>query len=348
MTPVARSRWQRWLPALALASALAPAFLPAAALAQASAASTDDARAWLQRMHTAANSGNYRGTLVFSAGGTMSSSRVWHYCVGDQTYEKLESQDGRQRQIVRHNDDVHTIWPQSRVTVIEKRDALPGWQVTPQRVDPRALDQYQVQREGPSRVAGREADVLLLMPNDQLRYPQRLWADRATGLMLRAEVLSLGTERQVLESAAFSEVEIGIRPQPKVVMAAAARTEGFRVVRPKQESVKLEDHGWTQAQTVPGFQLTGCVKRDLAAGHGDIASTAPAKPVLQAVFSDGLAQVSIFIEPFDAQRHKQEMQAHLGATSTVTLRRQDHWFTAVGDAPPGTLRLLAESLVRRR
>jgi sigma-E factor negative regulatory protein RseB len=188
--PVLQSLFQRlfhpWLRVLSWV-ALAAAFVPATALAQASTASADDARAWLQRMHMAANSGNYRGTLVFSAGGTMSSSRIWHYCVGDQTYEKLETQDGRQRQIVRHNEDVHTIWPQSRVAVIEKRDAWPGGQVTPQHVDPRALDHYQVQREGPARVAGRDADVLLLQPNDPLRYPQRLWADRATGLMLRAE-----------------------------------------------------------------------------------------------------------------------------------------------------------------
>ncbi len=345
MRPVTPWLWRGWLPALALVSA---AFLPAAAGAQTGRATTEEAQAWLQRMHAAANTGNYRGTLVFSTGGTMSSSRVWHYCVGDQTYEKLETQDGRPRQIVRHNDEVHTIWPQSRVAVIERREALPGWQVTPQRVDPRALEQYQVQREGPSRVAGRDADVLLLEPRDALRYPQRVWADRASGLMLRAEVLGLGADRAVLESAAFSEVEIGVKPQPKTVMATAARTEGFRVVRPKQERVKLEEAGWTLAQAVAGFKLTGCVRRELDAGRAQSADGGPSDPVLQAVFSDGLAHVSVFIEPYDARRHKQEVQAQLGATSTVTLKREGHWFTAVGDAPAGTLKLLAESLNRRR
>ena len=346
-----RAFMQRWLPSLTLVCA----FLPAMVQAQSGVpASADDARAWLQRIHAAANSGNYRGTLVFSAGGSMSSSRVWHYCVGDQTWEKLESLDGRQRQVIRHNEDVHTLWPQSRLAVVEKRDALPGWQVTPQSVDPRVLEQYRVQREGASRVAGREADVLLLEPLDGLRYAQRLWADRSTGLMLRAEVLTAEPNRTVLESAAFSEVEIGIKPQPKALMQAATRTEGYRVLRPRQQRVTLQDEGWMLTRTVPGFKLTGCVKRELDSSRAASDTTASAgaetvaDPVLQAVFSDGLAHVSLFIEPYDPRRHKREMQAHLGATSTVTLRRQDHWFTAVGDAPAATLKQIAESLERRR
>lgn len=347
MTPVGRVFMRRWLPALTLFASL----LPATAQAQAGAApSVDDARAWLHRIHAAATSGNYRGTLVFSAGGSMSSSRVWHYCIGDQTWEKLESLDGRQRQVVRHNDDVHTIWPQARVSVIEKRDALPGWQVTPQSVDPRVLEQYQLLRDGASRVAGREADVLLLEPLDKLRYAQRLWVDRTSGLMLRAEVLTPEPHRTVLESAAFSEIEIGVKPQPKAVMQAALRADGFRVLRPRQQRVALQDEGWVLARPVAGFKLSGGVRRELDSGQpgSEAGGGALADPVLQAVFSDGLAHVSLFIEPYDARRHKREMQAQLGATSTVTLRRDEHWFTAVGDTPAATLKLIAESLDRRR
>lgn len=307
--------------------------------------SPDDARAWLLRIHQAANTSSYRGTLVYSVGGSMSSSRVWHYWVADQTWEKLESLDGRQRQIVRHNEDVHTIWPQARVAVIEKREALPGWQATPQSVDLLALEQYRLQRQGVSRVAGREADVLLLSPGDDLRYAQRLWADRLTGLMLRAEVLSAAPEYRVIEAAAFSEVEIGIKPQPKLLMQVTAATQGFRIVRPKQERVSLQDEGWVVDKPVKGFNLKGCVRRELEGGQTAAAGAAPV-PVLQAVFTDGLAHVSLFIEPYDAQRHRAEMQASLGATSTVTVRRQGYWFTAVGDAPVQTLKLLAESLAR--
>ena len=112
-------RWRGWLPWLACASSwLAPAALAQSVGTQAVA----EPALWLARMHTAAATANYQGTMVFSAGGNMSSSRVWHYCVADQTYERLEALDGRQQNIVRHNDNVQTIWPQTRVAVLEKRD----------------------------------------------------------------------------------------------------------------------------------------------------------------------------------------------------------------------------------
>jgi sigma-E factor negative regulatory protein RseB len=70
--------------------------------------------------------------------------------------------------------------------------------------------------------------------------------------------------------------------------------------------------------------------------------------VLQATFTDGLAHVSLFVEPHSARRPRSEMQAHQGATTTVVVRRNDHWITAVGDVPAATLKQLAGALERRR
>jgi sigma-E factor negative regulatory protein RseB len=283
----------------------------------------------------------------------MSSSRVWHFCVGDQTFEKLESLDGRQQQIYRHNDDVHTLWPQTRLAVIEKREAPAAWSTTPQAVDPRVLEQYALQREGHARVAGREADVFLLEPRDDLRFAQRLWADQTTGLLLRADVLAqpavppttqAPAGRAVVESTAFSEVEIGVKAQPEVVVAAMRKLDGYRVQRPPQRRTALESEGWTLTRPVPGFVLASCLARPIE--HGDDAAQ-PAQAVLHAVFSDGLAHVSLFVEPFNPARHRHELLARQGATGTVMLRRKTHWFTAVGDVPLATLRRFVDALERR-
>lgn len=335
-------RVMRWVPVLALVSC----FLPLAAVAAEPAVlTTAEAKAWLSRMRTAASGGNYQGTMVFSVGGTMSSSRVGHYTVGDQTYEQLEALDGRQQRILRHNDAVHTLWPQSRLAVIEKRETRGAWSTTPQEVDPGALDNYEFRREGDARVAGRDAAVFLLEPRDVLRYAQRLWADRATGLMLRADVMGqAGDGRPVLESTAFSEINIGVRPQPEVVLQPLRnprQLDGYRVLRPQQQRTELEAEGWTLARPVPGFTLGGCVRRGIEmAGDG--------AQVLQAVFSDGLTHVSLFIEPFKPQRHRGELQAQQGATSTLMLRRGDHWITVVGDVPAATLKLFAAAVERRK
>lgn len=332
---------------LALGAALAAglASLPAAA------APDTDARAWLLRLRQAASSVNYQGTMVVSAGGAVSSSRVWHYCVGDQRYERLEAQDGQQQSVYRHNDEVRTLWPQSRVAVAERREALASWPALPgalDSLDARVLESYELRHEGQARVAGRDATVFMLAPRDALRFAQRLWADAASGLMLRADVLGPG--RQVLESTAFSEVEIGVKPQPEAVLqtmrrldaAAGEGRNGWQVLRPLQRRTQLEAEGWTLRQPVPGFALAGCALRTLA--H----ATTDAQPVLQAVFSDGLTHVSLFIEPFRPERHRVEGVQQLGATGTVVRRHGEHWITAVGDVPAATLLQLTGALERRR
>jgi sigma-E factor negative regulatory protein RseB len=335
----------RWWPLLALVSCLVP---QAARPAPDASAASADGRTWLARINAAASAGNYQGTMVFSAGGTMSSTRVWHYAVGDQTYEHLEALDGRQQRIVRHNESVQTLWPQSHVAVVETRQALAGWSTTPQDVDPRALEQYEFRAEGSGRVAGREAAVLLLEPRDLLRYAQRLWADQATGLMLRADVLgqatAAGAARPVLESTAYSEIAVGVRPQPDAVLQAmlnARKPDGYRILRPQQQRTSLEAEGWALARPVAGFRLGGCVLRGMQTAGAE-------EPVLQAVFTDGLTHVSLFVEPFKPEHHHGGMLAQFGATGTLTQRHGDYWITAVGDVPAATLRLFAEAFDRRR
>lgn len=327
---------------------------------------SDGARAWLARIHAAANRINYEGTLVFRAGDMLSSSRVWHYCVGDQTYEKRETLDGRPQRVLRHNDTTHTLWPQGRTLLVESGRLMPGRANTPGAIEPRALEHYEFRREGGARIAGRDADVFLLAPRDVLRYPQRFWADRATGLMLRADVLDAGLA--VLESAAFSEIEFDVRPQHESVvreMRRQTRDPDLRVLNASKHRTELEAEGWTLAQPVAGFELAGCVKRPVA-DDTRVAGAAPNGPataprgadvaaqgagagghIVQAVFFDGLTHVSLFIEPYDAQRHRGEMQARMGATSTVTRRRDGFWITALGDVPPPTLQRFIDGLKRR-
>ena len=340
-----------WLPLAAVWACLLPAAPQALAQAPAvpsvpSVPSVTEAREWLARIHDAARRGNYRGTMVLAAGGSMSSSRVWHYCVGESTYERMEALDGRQQRIYRVNDEVQTLWPQERRAIVERRDMLAPVPTTPQAVDPQALEHYELRREGVARVAGRDAQVFTLEPRDDLRYAQRLWADRASGLMLRADVLGpgKGASRPLLESAAFSEIEISPKPPADAQAQAVPRLDGYRVQRPQAQRTQLEAEGWSLVRPPAGFRLTGCVKRTLEMP----ADGAVGEPVLQATFTDGLAQVSLFIEPNSPSRPRSEMQAHQGATTTVVMRRQDHWITVVGDAPATTLKQLAGALERRR
>ena len=88
-----------------------------------------------------------------------------------------------------------------------------------------------------------------------------------------------------------------------------------------------------------GFRLVGCVRRSIERG-GEA-------PVLQAVFTDGLTHVSLFVEPYKELRHVAELRAQSGAAATMSQRRGQHWFTVVGDVPPTTLKLFADALERK-
>lgn len=320
--------------------------------------SAAEARAWFLRMQAAAARSNFTGSLVISSGGVASSSRVAHYAADGQIYEMLEAMDGRAHRVLRHNDIVHMLWPQTQVAVIEKREMLGAWSTTPSAVDAIALDNYELRREGAARVAGRDAVVLWLQPRDSLRYAQRFWADRDTALMLRADVLSAAAPAtgssapptplappaaaawQVLESSAFSALELGVPARPQVVLQAMQPPAGYRVVRPQQQVTTLDAQGWALARPVRGFRLAGSVLRG-------IENAGKRSPVLHAVFTDGLALVSLFVENFDEQLHRGESHNQQGATSSLSQRRGDHWFTVVGAVPVATLQLFAAAMDKR-
>jgi len=299
-----------------------------------------EVRAWLMRIHDAASHRNFQGTFVVSAGGAVSSSRIAHFCVGANQFERIESLDGQMRHVFRHNDIVHTKWPQSHVAMIEQRNLLATFPALLQSSDDRIVDFYEMRRQGTERMAGRDTDVLLVRPRDKLRFGYRLWADKETGLLLRVEVL--GENGEVLESSAFSDVTIGIKAQPDSVLGPMRKLDGYRVLRPALTPARLDAEGWSLRQRVPGFEPVSCVKRSLAGMVDDGRDTVPS--VLQSIHSDGLTYVSVFIEPYDPARHRQGMQTAIGATQTLMRRQGDSWVTVVGDVPAATLRQFANAL----
>ena len=333
--------------ALALAGAVCMTVPVAAAWAQAKAgavepaAAAGDVRAWLMRIHEAASHRNFQGTFVVTGGGAVSSARIAHFCEGTNQYERSESLDGQARHVFRHNDLVHTVWPVTRVALVEQRTMLASFPALLQAGDDRIVDFYDVHPERAERTAGHEANVLLLKPKDGYRYGYRLWADQASGLLLRADVL--GDRGEVLETSAFSDVIIGVKPQPESVLQPMKRLEGYRVLRPLLTPAKLESEGWALRQPAPGFRQVSCVKRPME-GPGTAEKQNVERPVLQVIYSDGLTYVSVFIEPFDARHHTRQMLASVGPTQTLMQQHGDWWVTVVGDVPPATLRLFAKGL----
>jgi sigma-E factor negative regulatory protein RseB len=308
-------------------------------------------REWLMRIHNAASQRNFQGTFVVSSPGSVSSARISHFYEGADQFERIEPLDGQARQVFRHNGIVHTVWPFQKVTLVEQREVLNSFPSLLLDGDDRITDYYDVQAHKGERVAGHDANVLTLRPRDEYRYGYRLWAEQQTGLLLRAEVLNaLG---EVLEVSAFSDVSIGVRSQPELVLQPMRKLAGYRVIKPVLQPTALQAEGWELRKTVAGFRQLSCVRRPLEVlqvSDGNSASAPAAPPVqaVQAIFSDGITYVSVFIEPYNADRHPRPVITVVGATQTLMSRRGDFWVTVVGDVPAVTLRAFTTSLNRTK
>nr|WP_255368615.1 MucB/RseB C-terminal domain-containing protein [Polaromonas sp. OV174] len=299
---------------------------------------------WLLRMHEASRNRAYIGTFVVSSGGIMSSAKIWHACEGNQQVDRVETLTGSPRSIFRHNDQVLTFMPEHKVVRSEKRESLGMFPQLFQSADSQIANFYKVKLEGADRVAGVEADVIRLAPKDKMRFGYRVWTERKNGLVVKLQ--TLGTDGQVLEQAAFSELQLDAPVKMDNLIQMMGKVEGYRVDKPVLLKTTASAEGWVLKAPVAGFKTMSCYKRPVLAATA--AGAAPEEASLQWIFSDGLAAVSIFIEPFDRQRHDKASSLSLGATQTMTRQLDAYWITVMGEVPMSTLRLFASGLEHKK
>lgn len=330
--------------ALTAGQARAQAQKPAAPTPSAtSGESAADLRGWLARIHDAAARSNYVGTFVNSTGTSVASSRVNHFSEGRTTLERVDALDGEPRSMLRVNDEERTIWPRYRVAVVEPVDPRASFPALVSGGSEKHIpDFYELHVQPAERIAGHDADRLLLKAKDDSRFDHVIWADHATGLLLRVDVQVNG---RTLESSGFSDVNIGVKPDAAAVYAELHRADGYHVVRREVQRTKLEAEGWTMQAGVmpPGFIALGCVRRAMSMTADD----AGQPKVLQSIWTDGITHVSLFIEPFQPQRQLAEGLTVIGATHTLTRRVGELWLTAVGDVPPAALDQFMRALERK-
>jgi sigma-E factor negative regulatory protein RseB len=320
---------------LAWAQALAPA-----AASAASGAGDRNVSEWLARANDASRHRSYAGTFVVSSNtGAMASARIWHTVDGELQVERVESLTGARRSTFRRNEQVVTFLPESHVVRMERRESLGLFTNLLKTADSAIPEFYGARRLGAERVAGFETDLVQLVPRDGLRFGYRIWSERRSGLVVKLQTID--AEGSVLEQSAFSELAMDVPVRAEKLSQMMAAPEGWRIERAEVVKTTPEAEGWQLKAPVPGFRAISCYKRP-------IAGLPSAEGTMQWVFSDGLAAVSLFLEPFDARRHTQEGVFASGATQTLTHRVQDWWLTAVGEVPAATLRAFAMSLERRR
>ena len=286
---------------------------------------------WLVRIHDASRRRAYTGTFVVSVGSDMVSARIWHVCDGEQQMERVESLTGAPRSTFRRNNQVVTFFPDTKVARSEEREALGIFPNFLKSNDSAIAEFYNLKVLDSERVAGIDAEAVQLVAKDALRYSYRIWTERKSGLVVKLQTLD--ATGRVIEQAAFSELNLDAPVKMEKLAAMMNNTAGHKLEQVEMSKTTAIAQGWTMSRGVPGFASMNCFKRP---------------DTMQWIFSDGLATVSLFIEPFDRKRHTQEGAWAMGATQTLAKRMDDWWLTAVGEVPAPTLKVFAQQLERKK
>jgi len=300
-------------------------------------AAEQDGLTWLTKMANASRKLNYSGTFVYQHGNRIETSRIVHFVnpAGGE-FEKLETLDGPAREVIRTNDQVTCYRPDTKTVIIEKRSARRFPALLPDQMGGVA-DNYSVVVGDTDRVAGYDCQVITLVPKDRLRYGHEFCAEAGSGLPLRARTVS--EKKLPLESFAFTEVKLGGRfSRDQVRSRYADKSRNWKV---DHSTLVLSDvpadTGWTLTRQPTGFKKLTELKRSIA-GRGTVVS--------HIVYSDGLAAISVFIEPLPKGRPVQSL-SHQGAVNIYVRPVADHMVTVLGETPAATVMQVANSLELR-
>lgn len=306
-----------------------------AAAALAHAQNSSDPIEWLRRIYQATHNLSYVGIFVYQQGVQSETSRITRLTGTHGNIEKLEALDGEPREILRTNDAVRCYLPKSQTVKVDRRFDHRGFPTLLQGEIDGLTQNYTVALGDSERIAGYSCQVVVLTPKDNLRYGYRLWADADSGMLLKA--LTFDDKGRAVEQFAFTQLTIG-KVTPAEVKPQRT-TAAWHVEDAEVAPVNLEREGWSVESVLPGFRKVVEVRRTL---HSS-------RTVEQVVYSDGLAAVSVFIEPLSAEDKPARFGlANLGATNIYTREVANHLVTVVGEAPAASVQRIADAVNYRQ
>jgi sigma-E factor negative regulatory protein RseB len=296
-------------------------------------AQSPEALDWLRRIQQATSKLSYTGTFVYQHGARSETSRITRYVDASGDIEKVEVLDGVPREIVRTGDTVKCYLPESRVVKVERRTGereFPA--VLPDKINALARH-YDISLGENRRVAGYDCRTVVLKPKDSLRYGYRLYADVQSGMLLKAETFDASGEN--VEQFMFTQ--LGLRNVTREMVKPKHAARSWRIEDAGATPADLA--GWGLTAELPGFRKVMELKRRMG----------ESRPVGQVVYSDGLAAVSVFIEPLEGRKDAVRTGlASMGATNIYTREVANHMVTVVGEAPALSVQRIADAVEYRR
>jgi sigma-E factor negative regulatory protein RseB len=289
---------------------------------------------WLQKMAHAVQTIDYEGTVIRIQNGSAEALKVVHMVTDGVIREKVIVQEGSGMEIIRNGNEVHCILPDRKSVLVEEWDDQSTLFSTLPSSDIRFGSEYDVSVVRQDRVAGRKAVMLAIRPHDDFRYGHRLWLDQETGFPLQTKLVDSGGAS--IEQVKFADIRLGhdIRAEQ---LEPSIDIENFRwFAQPKTIRKVESESDWTSDDLPPGFRITAS-HFEQSEGEDDA--------IIHMMISDGLANVSVFIEPNGES--DQPRSANAGAANSFGVAHGDYRVTAVGEVPTATAEHIARSMRRK-
>lgn len=306
---------------------LSSSLLSGAALA----ADSSDARSLLLQMSAAMRTQDYQGSFVYQHAGRVDTLRVFH-AGGVRERERMISLNGARSELIRNGQHVTCIQPDGSAIVyssVAGRGLLP---LVPEAGSQVLGEHYEVAVVGSDRVAGYAADILDVVPRDAYRYGYRLWLERGTRLLLRSIVTD--SQRRPLEQVMFVSLDIG-KPPNETDLIPSQHELLTTTAAAGSEVVLRRAPVWTVENPPAGFAFVSARRSQEAVPGAE-----------HLIYSDGLANVSIYIEPRTEDSPNAETMAGRGTLNVYTHIENDWRITALGDVPIATVTAMGRSLRR--
>jgi sigma-E factor negative regulatory protein RseB len=301
-----------------------------------SSLAAEDAWLLLQKTAYAARELNYQGVFVYQNGKQTRSVQVTHMNQNGQEMARnvvLDNgaQAGQPREVYSQGNNVVIVRPKNQKVVMEKRrgqNLFPAMLPT----DLRAIEaSYSAQLGALEMVAGREAQIIELIPNDAFRYSYKIWADTEFGLLLKMTLLD--SKKQTLEQIQFNQISMLNSQdanwfQPKIDVTKSYEMEDTTAASPT-------DSSWIVAELPAGYTKVE---------HRAIVVPGKSAPVDQMIFSDGIASVSLFIEPLSRGMRPKMGHMLIGSTNICANVIDGYQVTVVGEVPEATVMQIAKAV----
>jgi sigma-E factor negative regulatory protein RseB len=291
-----------------------------------------DALDMLGKANEAASRLDYTGTYFYHHGEHAEVLRVSHRVDRRGELHKIEVLDGPHREFLRINDEVYCHMADGKTIRIDK-NAVQRFFPAVVPDDTVNLARYYIPKlGGTDKVAGRECQVIILEPRDQFRYTHMLWLDRQTLLPLKTRTVD--NHGAPVSMFVFSEIEIGRKPDKAIF---DVRMAGKRVQAASLASSAQDSGGWN-VTAPPGYASVLEAMRPMPGKKS---------PVLHRVYSDGMSNLSVFIEPLVDGDSSLEGLSTENAINIYSRRMAGHKVTAMGEVPAAALLETANSIQRK-